>query len=96
MTTARTNTRTKLTLRLPNDLVRTAQEAVTLGLAPSTSAFIEDSVRARAREVRQARLRRLADEAMADPAFVADMRTTAAFAPALTDQWSAESAETGL
>jgi len=47
-----------------------------LGLAATQSEFIEEAVRRRAREVREARLRRLAQEAMDDPDFVADMRET--------------------
>ncbi|MCX6358830.1 MAG: hypothetical protein NT029_03405 [Armatimonadetes bacterium] len=69
-------TRHKVTLRLPAQLHETAQEAVRLGLAATQTAFIEDSIRMRAREVRHARMRRLADEAMSDPGFVADMRAT--------------------
>ncbi len=68
--------RRKVTLRLHAQLHETAQEAVRLGLAATQTAFIEDSIRMRAREVRHARMRRLADEAMGDPGFVADMRAT--------------------
>lgn len=83
--------RTKLTLRLPKELVQTAEEAVSLGLAANTTAFIEEAMRTRIREVRHARLRLLAAEAVADPGFVADMRETAeAFSPVLTDQWPLE------
>ena len=68
--------RRKITLRLPSALHETTQEAVRLGLAPNQNAFIEDSIRLRAREVRHARMRKLAEEAMNDPGFVADMRDT--------------------
>jgi hypothetical protein len=68
--------RNKVTLRLPVQLHETAQEAVRLGLAATQTAFIEDSIRMRARVVRHARMRWLADEAMGDPGFVADMRAT--------------------
>ncbi len=74
--TTPTRPKQKITLRLPAELMETAQEAVRLGLAPSQSAFIEDSLRRRMREVRHAWMRRLAEEAMADPDFVADMRAT--------------------
>ncbi|MGO8669843.1 MAG: hypothetical protein ACLQVD_00505 [Capsulimonadaceae bacterium] len=78
----------KLTLRLPEDIWETTREAVELGLAPSVTSFFEDSIRARSREVRHARLRQQAAEAMADPDFVADMRATMdAFEPALLDRW---------
>lgn len=66
----------KVTLQLSDDLYATAQEAVALGLAPSQTAFIEEAIRLRAREVRHARLDKMAAEAMADPGFVADMRET--------------------
>lgn len=68
--------RHKLTVRLPSALHETAQEAVRLGLAPNQNAFIEDSIRLRTREVRHARMRMQAEEAMNDPDFVADMRDT--------------------
>lgn len=60
-------------LHLPKDVYDTAQEAVSLGLAPSQSSFIEEAIRLRMREVRHARMRKLAEEAMADPDFVADL-----------------------
>jgi Arc/MetJ-type ribon-helix-helix transcriptional regulator len=66
--------RRKITLRLPADLHDATQEAVRLGLAPNQNAFIEDAIRLREREVRHARMRQLAEQAMADPDFVADMR----------------------
>lgn len=82
--------RRKTTLRLPDDVYETAREGAALGLAESESAFIADAVRRRAREVRHARMRRLADEAMADPGFVADMRETmAAFGPLDSQDWPA-------
>lgn len=65
-----------VTLHLPDDLYATAEEAVALGLAPSQSDFIQDAIRRRAREVRHARMDKLAEEAMNDPDFVADMRET--------------------
>lgn len=67
---------TAVTLELPDDVYQTAQEAVTLGISPSQTAFIEEAIRLRAREVRHARMRKLAEEAMADPDFVADLRET--------------------
>jgi len=66
----------KVTIRLPVELIEASQEAVRLGLAASPSEFIEEAVRQRAREVRHARLRELAREAMNDPDFVADMKET--------------------
>ena len=66
----------KVTVRLSADLIEASREAVRLGLAASPSEFIEEAVRQRAREVRHARLREMAREAMADPDFVADMRDT--------------------
>jgi len=63
-------------LELPDDVYAAAEEAVTLGLAPSQTAFIEEAVRLRMQEVRHARMRKLAAEAMADPDFVADLRET--------------------
>jgi len=80
--------RTKLTVRLSEDTMRTVNDAVSIGLAPSSNAFIDEAIRARAREVRYARLRKLADEAMADPLFVQDMRETmAAFEPVDRERW---------
>lgn len=80
--------RRKTTLRLPDDVYETAREGAALGLAASESAFIADAVRRREREVRHARMRRQADEAMADPGFVADMRETmAAFETSDTRDW---------
>jgi Arc/MetJ-type ribon-helix-helix transcriptional regulator len=70
------NDRRRITLRLPADLYAATQEAVRLGLAPNQNAFIEEAIRLRAREVRHVRMRRLAEEAMNDPGFVADMRET--------------------
>jgi hypothetical protein len=73
----------KVTLRLTEDLIKTTYDAVESGLAVSATAFIEDPIRARVREVRHARMRRLAAEAVADPDFIADMRdVSAAFEPA--------------
>jgi len=63
-------------LELPDDVYAAAEEAVTLGLAPSQTAFIEEAVRLRMQEVRHARMRKLAAAAMADPDFVADLRET--------------------
>jgi hypothetical protein len=71
-----TKLRRKITLRLSPALHATTQEAVRLGLAPNQNAFIEDSIRLRSREIRHARMRMMAEEAMNDPGFVADMRDT--------------------
>ena len=80
--------RQKLTIRLPPDLYAATQQAVELGLAPNQNAFVEDSIRLRAREIRHERLRRLAEEAMADPGFVADMRGVMAdFAHVDRENW---------
>src|SRR5438477_10324660 len=80
--------RHKVTLRLSPDAFSTAQEAVELGISPNQNAFIEDSIRLRAREVRHARMRAQAEEAMNDPGFVADMRDTMeAFKHADTEFW---------
>ena len=67
---------TAITLELPDDVYAVAEEAVTLGLASSQTAFIEEAIRLRMREIRHARMRKLAAEAMADPDFVADLRET--------------------
>lgn len=67
---------TAITLELPDDIYATAEEAVKLGLAPSQSSFIEEAIRLRMREVRHARMRALAAEAMADPDFVSDLQET--------------------
>ena len=67
---------TAIMLELPDDVYETAQEAVTLGISSSQNAFIEEAIRLRAREVRHARMRKLAEEAMADPDFVADLKET--------------------
>ena len=78
----------KITLRLPMSLHKATQEAVSLGLASTQNAFIEDAIRLRAREIRHARMRKLAQEAMNDPGFVADMRDTmAAFEPIDLQDW---------
>ncbi|MDQ2688121.1 MAG: hypothetical protein M3Y28_09675 [Armatimonadota bacterium] len=78
----------EITLHLPEDLYETAQEAVTLGLAASDTDFIEEAVRRRILEVRHARMRILAAEAMADPGFVADMHDTMnAFCYADAENW---------
>jgi hypothetical protein len=58
--------------------MRTLNEAVAMGLATSAGGFIEQAICSRAREVRHARMRRLADEAMSDPQFVQDMHETMA------------------
>ncbi len=77
-------------LELPEDLYETMQDAVALGLASSQADFIEAAIRQHAREVRHARMRQLADEAMADPGFVADMRETmAAFRQTDAEHWPA-------
>ncbi len=68
--------RQKITIRLSADAYATTQEAVGLGLASNQNAFIEEAIRLRKREVRHARMRKLAEEAMNDPGFVADMRDT--------------------
>ncbi len=79
---------TAITLELPDDVYATAEEAVELGLAPSHSSFIEDAIRLRMREVRHARMRVLAAEAMADPGFVADLHETMqAFRHVDTENW---------
>jgi len=67
---------TAITLELPDDIYAAAEEAVTLGLASSHTAFIEEAIRLRMREIRHARMRKLAAEAMADPDFVADLHET--------------------
>ena len=67
---------TAITLELPDDVYATAEEAVALGLASSQSSFIEEAVRLRIREVRHARMRVLAAEAVADPDFVSDLHDT--------------------
>jgi hypothetical protein len=78
----------RVALRLAPDVMQTAKEAVGLGIAPTATAFIEDSIRARRREVRHALMTRMAEEAMADPEFVADMRETMdAFEPSTSEGW---------
>ena len=80
--------RMKVTLRLTPRLHATTQEAVRLGLAPNQNAFIEDAIRLREKEVRYARMRRMAAEAMNDPGFVADMNgTMEAFRHADLEHW---------
>jgi hypothetical protein len=80
--------RTKLTLRLSAELYAATQEAVRLGLSPNQNSFIEEAIRRRTREIRHERMRRLADEAMNDPGFVADMTATmAAFRPVDREDW---------
>lgn len=80
--------RTKLTIRLSDDTMQTVNDAVSIGLAASSNAFIDAAIRAQATEVRHARMRKLADEAMADPQFVADMHETmAAFEPVDRNKW---------
>ena len=77
-----------ITLELPDDIYATSEEAVNLGLAPSQSSFIEEAIRLRTREVRHARMRILAAEAMADPDFVADLQETMqAFRHTDTENW---------
>jgi len=74
-------------VELPDD-VYAAEEAVTLSLAPSQTAFIEEAIRLRMHEVRHARMRKLAAEAMAAPNFVADLRETMhAFRHVDTENW---------
>ncbi len=67
---------TAITLELPDDVYAATEEAVALGLASSHTAFIEEAIRLRMREIRHARMRILAAEAMADPGFVADLNET--------------------
>lgn len=87
-TVLRSNKRTKLTVRLTDEALQTVNEAVELGLCSSSNAFIDDAIRAKAREVRHARMRRLAAEAIADPQFVEDMHATAhAFEATDHAQW---------
>lgn len=60
--------------------------AVESGHAPSASAFVEDAVRARLREIRRAQLEEEYRRAAADPEFVKEMEEmTAAFDSALLD-----------
>ena len=83
--------RHKVTVRLSPDAFATAQEAVELGMSPNQNAFIEDAIRLRARDVRHARMRMQAAEAMSDPGFVEDMRETMrAFESADRDGWLTE------
>ena len=65
---------TAITVELADDAYATAEEAVRLGIASSQSSSIEEAIRLRTREVRHARMRVLAEQAMADPDFVSDMR----------------------
>ena len=67
---------TAITLELADDAYATAEEAVRLGIASSQSSFIEEAIRLRTREVRHARMRVLAEQAMADPDFVSDLHET--------------------
>ena len=79
---------TAITLDLPDDVYAAAEEAVRLGIAPSKSFFIEEAIRLRMREVRHARMRILAAEAMADPDFVSDLHETMnAFQSADRENW---------
>jgi len=81
-------------LRLPESLHATTIQAVSLGLAPTQNAFIEQSIRMRTREVRHARMARLAEEAMNDPGFVSDMRDTmSAFRFVDAERWPANDDE---
>ena len=81
-----------ITVELSDDLYAAAQEAVKLRLASSQADFVLGAVRQRARELRHARMRRLAAEAMADPGFVADIQdTTAELRHADRQRWSDES-----
>jgi hypothetical protein len=88
LTAAPSAERMRITLRLTPRLHATTQEGVRLGLAPNQNAFIEDAIRLREREVRHAQMRRQAEEAMADPGFVADMYgTMAAFEHVDREHW---------
>jgi len=79
---------TKLTVRLTEDTMKLVNDAVAFGIASSPDAFIDEAIRARAREVRHARLRILAEDAMADPLFVQDMHETmATFEPVDRELW---------
>ena len=79
---------TAITLELPDEVYATAEEAVRLGLAPSESFFIEEAIRLRMREVRHARMRILAEEAIADPNFVSDLHDTmSAFQHTDAESW---------
>ena len=89
--TAASKLRHKVTVRLSPDAFSTAQEAVELGMSPNQNAFIEDAIRLRAREVRHARMRMQATEAMNDLGFVEDMRETMrAFESADREDWLTE------
>lgn len=78
----------KVTVRVEPGIYAAAQEGASLGLANSPVAFIEEAVRRRSREIRHARLEKLAEEAMNDPGFVADMRgTMQAFATVDHEKW---------
>ena len=50
--------------------------AITLNLPDDVYATAEEAMRLRTREVRHARMRKLASEAMADPDFVTDLQET--------------------
>lgn len=76
MIKANKNNKVKLTLRLSSDVMRTTNNAVESGYAPTITAFVEEAIRAKAIEVRHAQMRKLAAEAMADPDFVSDMHET--------------------
>ncbi len=85
---------TAVTLELADDVYATAEEAVQLGIAPSQTSFIEEAIRLRSREVRHARMRVLAEQAMADPDFVADLRETMqAFQHADKENWPSDDAD---
>lgn len=64
--------------------------AVTLELAADVDTTAEEVIRLRTREVRHARMRFLAEQAMADPEFVSDMQgTMQAFQHSDKENWPA-------
>lgn len=70
----------KATFRIRASVLDAIRIAVEAGVAPSASAFVEEAVTDRLRELRRARVYRAYAEAAQDPAFLEDMEeTTRAF-----------------
>lgn len=64
----------KVTFRVPEGVIEAVRTLVEEGEAASVSAFVEDALRMKLREVRRARLYAAYEEAARDPVFMAEMR----------------------
>lgn len=83
----------KTTVHLEDSLLQAMKQAIEEGAAPNASAFVEDAIRMKLREVRRERLYAAYAEAAQDPGFLAEMEsTTRAFEGTVDDGLTGERA----